>query len=294
MPVSLANRVLRSRRYFRGVAMLLLLASLTACKTSQDAIAAANQLTLVSQHLAAYYADLDQQMRDTVSLNQMQSDLLGVPFDETDLAKLATTREELAKRATMAHALGTLAQAYAGLAGSKAGADVGTAASALGTELASIKAIPGGPVISTLVTQASEALVELSRMHKLQKSSGQVAEVVSAVAQMFEKESVEKPVYQSINKQRIVLAESLALVMLQKDMVKIEPALEPALKPFGLTANLPTGRASAELRHLTEAEIKSSGELQISDYATATKTMATELSAVAKQVEAVAKEKPKL
>jgi len=285
-----ANR----KALLRTVLVLLLFCALTACKTSQDAVVAANQLALISQQLAAYYADLDQQMRDTISLNQMQSDLLGVPSDQTDLDRFSVTRDELAKRAAMAHALGALAQAYAGLAGSKAGSDVGTAASAFATELAAIKAIPGGPGISSLVTQASGALVELIRAHKLQQSSGKIAEVVSAVDKLFQKESKEVTVYQSINKQRVELAESLAILMVEKNLVDVSPSLAPALKPFGLSAKLPAGPASADVRHLTEAEIKSSSELQIRDYNATTKSLAASLAAVANQVDAVAKEKAKL
>ena len=274
------------KRYLRLAALLLLFATLTACKTSQDAIHAANQLTNVSQQLNTYYADLVQQVNDTVSLNEMQSQMLGVPFDQIDRDQLDTTRQELAKRAAMAHALGTLAQAYAGLAGSKAGADIGTAASALTTELAGLKAIPNGPAIGNLVTQASEVLVELIRTHKLQQSSGKIAEIVEAVNQMFQKES---STYESINQQRVVLAESLAIVLVDKDFVDVNPSLAPALKPFALNSKLLPGQTPVEVRQLAKAEITSRGVAEINDYDSATQALSATLDATAKQVAAVAK-----
>ena len=278
---SFANR----RRYLCTAVLLLAVGALTACKTSQDAINAANQLTNASQQLNAYYADLVQQVNDTVSLNEMQSQMLGIPFEQIDRDQLDTTRQELAKRAAMAHALGTLAQAYAGLAGSKAGTDIGTAASALTTELAGMKAIPNGPAVSNLVTQASEDLVELIRTHKLHQSSGKIAEIVNAVNQMFQKES---PAYESINQQRVVLAESLAVLLVEKDLVDVNPSLVPALKPFALNSKLPLGQTPTEVRNLAEEEITSRGIVEISDYDAATQALSTMLAATAKQVAAVA------
>jgi len=278
---SFANR----RRYFRTAVLLLAVGALTACKTSQDAVNAANQLTNASQQLNAYYSDLVQQVNDTVSLNEMQSQMLGIPFEQIDRDQLDTTRQELAKRAAMAHALGTLAQAYAGLAGSKAGTDIGTAASALTTELAGMKAIPNGPAISNLVMQASEDLVELIRTHKLHQSSGKIAEIVNAVNQMFQKES---PAYESINQQRVVLAESLAVLLVEKDLVDVNPSLTPALKPFALNSKLPSGQTPAEVRNLAEEEITSRGIVEISDYDAATQALSTMLAATAKQIAAVA------
>ena len=273
------------RRYLCTAVLLLAVGALTACKTSQDAINAANQLTNASQQLNAYYADLVQQVNDTVSLNEMQSQMLGIPFEQIDRDQLDTTRQELAKRAAMAHALGTLAQAYAGLAGSKAGTDIGTAASALTTELAGMKAIPNGPAVSNLVTQASEDLVELIRTHKLHQSSGKIAEIVNAVNQMFQKES---PAYESINQQRVVLAESLAVLLVEKDLVDVNPSLVPALKPFALNSKLPLGQTPTEVRNLAEEEITSRGMVEISDYDAATQALSTMLAATAKQIAAVA------
>ena len=173
------------RLVLRTAVVLLAFAALTACKTSQDAINAANQLTTVSGQLAAYYADLQQQVTDTVSLNQMQAQMLGLVFDQSDLDRLNTTRDELAKRAAMANDLGALASAYSTLAGSKSDADIGNACSSLANQFVGIKALPGGATIPDAVGQAGKMLVEAVRTHKLKQASGQIAQAVDAVNQLF-------------------------------------------------------------------------------------------------------------
>lgn len=273
------------RLLLRTAALLLAFTALTACKTSQDAVNAANQLTTVSGQLATYYTDLQQQVTDTVSLNQMQAQMLGLVFDQSDLDRLNTTRDELAKRATMAEALGTLASAYSALAGSKSDADIGNACSSLAKEFGSIKALPGGAAIPDTIAQAGQLLVEAVRTHKLKQASGQIAQAVDAVNQLFEKEA---PVYESINRQRLTLAQSLAVALVQKDMVDVTGSLAPALKPFGLTAKQISGPTPANVQHLAEAEIKSSTDSQVKSFKTSTQALSDSLSAVSKKVKAVA------
>lgn len=275
------------RRVLRTATVLLLFSALTACKTSQDAVNAANQLNTVSGQLAAYYTDLQQQITDTVSLNQMQAQMLGLVFDQSDLDRLNTTRDELAKRAAMAKDLGTLASAYSTLAGSKSDADIGNACSSLAKEFVGMKALPGGATIPDAIAQAGQMLVEAVRTRKLKQASGQIAQAVDAVNQLFEKEA---PAYESINRQRLTLAQSLAVILVQKDMVDVTGTLAPALKPFGLTARQTSGQTPVEVQHLAEAEIKTSTDVQIASYKSSTKALSDSLSAVSKKIKAVAAE----
>jgi hypothetical protein len=265
---------------------LLVVGVIAGCKTSTEATNAAAQLTKVSQQLSDYYTDLSSQADDTLALNQLQASLLGVPFDDSDRARLNTTKEELAKRAAMAKALGTLASAYAALAGSKSAADIGTAASGLAKECVALKALPGGGTIPDALAQAGQQLVELIRAHKLQQSSETIGKAVGAIDTLFEQEM---PVYESINRQRITLAQSLSLVLLQKDMVDVSPLLAPALKPFDLTGRMPSGPVPAEFRHLAEVKIQTDVESKISTYRTNTEAVAAALKAASQKVEAVAK-----
>ncbi len=282
----------RQRNRRRAASLILTLAAVmvvgvvSGCETSTAATNAANQLTKVSQQLADYYTDLSSQVDDTIALNQIQAELLGLPFDDSDHARLNTTKQEIGKRAAMAKALGALAAAYATLAGSKSAADIGTAASNLAAACTTLSPIPGGGGIGDVLSQASRELVELIRTRKLRQSSGAIAKAVAAIDTLFQQES---PVYESINRQRITLAQSLAVMLLQKDMVDVNPVLAPALKPFDLTSKLPAGQTPAEMRHLAELKIQATGDSQISAYHANTVALAGALKSASQQVEAVTK-----
>jgi hypothetical protein len=271
-------------------AALTAIVTVPACKTSSEAANAAVQLTHVSQQLSDYYTDLSNQIDDTVALNLIQAEMLGLPFDQTDRDRLNDTKLELGKRAAMAKAMGTLANAYAALAGSKSAEDIGNAASNLAHSCVAMKALPGGPAIPDLVGQAGQQLVELIRNHKLQQSSGTIAKTIAAIETLFEREM---PVYESINKQGIVLAQSIARDLVKKDLVDVNVLLVPALKPFDLTPKLPANQTPAEFKRLAEIKIKDSGEREINNYNAGSQALADELKAVSQQVEAVAHQRKK-
>lgn len=278
------------RRHHRVAVWLLAIATLpavavlSACKTSPEATLAAQQLTHTSQQLSDYYTDLTNQIEDTVTLNQIQAEMLGLPFDDSDRDRLNTTEQELAKRASMAKAISNLATAYAALAGSKSAAEIGSAASSFAQECGAIKALPGGPAIPNLVGQVADQLVELIRNRKLRQSSAGISQALTAIDTLFEKEM---PVYESINKQRITLAQSIAVMLVRKDLVDVNPVLAPALKPFDLVAKPPASQTPAEFRRLAELKIKTSGDRQARDYVAATRALDSALKSVSAQVAAV-------
>lgn len=281
-----ASRQRRNRvaRLSLAIAALLALGILSACQTSPQATIAAQQLTNTSQQLTNYYADLTNQIEDTITLNQIQAEMLGLPFDDSDRARLNTTEQELAKRAAMAKAMGDLAAAYSALAGSKAPTDIVTAATELAHECGAMKAMPGGPAIPNLVAQAGEQLVELIRTRKLRQSSEGISQALTAIDTLFEKEM---PVYESINRQRITLAQSIAVMLVRKDLVDVNPVMAPALKPFDLAAKPPGSQSPAEFRRLAEVKIKVSGDKQATDYVAATQALDKSLKSVSVQVAAV-------
>ena len=211
--------VVRRRRRCRVATSVLTLSALlavglfSACETSTEAANAATQLTHVSQQLSDYYTGLSSQMDDTITLNQIQAELMVLPFDDSDHNRLNTTNRSWTSALPWPSSLGTLATAYAALAGAKSATDIGNAASALAKECVGITALPGGAAIPDVVAQAGQQLVELVRARKLQQSSEAISQTVAAIDTLFESEM---PVYESINKQRIVLAQSLALLLVQK------------------------------------------------------------------------------
>ncbi len=265
--------------------VLLLASLLLACKTTSEATSAAAKLTSTSQQLSDYYTDLSSQVDDTVALNQLQSAMLGVQFDESDRQRLSITKEELGKRAAMAKAMGTLASAYSALAGSKSGTDIGNAASDLAKQCSTIQKLPGGSAIPDALSQGSQQLVELVRARKLQQSSQAISKAVGGIQELF---TAEAPVYESIEKQRVTLAQSLAVQLVQKDMVDTNSILAPALKPFDLTTKATSAQTPVEFHKFAETRIQTSADNQIAAYRKSTDALSESLKSVRKQVDAVA------
>ena len=269
--------------------LLLLFSLLTACKTSQEAANAASQLTNISQQLTAYYTDLSSQVTDTITLDEMHSQLMfQTSMDSSVKAELDTTERELAKRVAMSQSLGKLAAAYAGLADSKAASDISTAASGLANQCKAIAPLPGGSAIPDVVSAASQNLVEYIRQRKLRKSSEAISQIVSGVQAMF---ASEMPAYKSLNRRRVEIAQRVAGELLTRDVVEISPALSPALKPFGLTAKPQPNQSTPEIRALAKVEIQQSGATQVDDFAAKTDSLSQALKSAADQVKFVAGKK---
>ncbi|HVO78425.1 MAG TPA: hypothetical protein VMT39_00260 [Candidatus Bathyarchaeia archaeon] len=284
----ITSRVYRRQPYGRVFAALLLFVTFPACKTSTEGVAAATQLTRTSQQLSAYYGDLSSQVQDTVALKQIQADVMfGSPFDSSIQNELDETRRELAQRQALAVAMGNVATAYAALAGTNSAADIGSAASGLAKQCEDIHKLPGGPAIPDVVGKAAQLLLDQIRERKLRQSSETISNAVKAVGALFD---AEKPVYESINSDRIKLASEIARHLVKKeDVVDLNPALAPALKPFDLTANLPVHQPPDKYRSLAAEEITARSNQQISDYAAASDALSASLKAVSEQIAKVAK-----
>jgi len=282
------HRVSRIRPTLRAVAVLLAFASITACKTSTEGAAAAAQLAHTSQQLSSYYADLENQVADTVTLKQIQSEVMfESTFDSAIEKQLDQTRSELAKRQALAAAMGNVAVAYAALAGSHAAEDIGAAVSGLARQCEAIHKLPGGPAIPDVVGQATQILLDQIREKKVRKSSKALGEVVKAIAELFE---AEKPLYESINADRIKLASEIARHLVKKeDVVDLNPAIAPALRPFDLKADLPVKQPPEKYRKLAAVEITARSNQQISDYAANSDALADSLTAVSERIAKVAK-----
>jgi len=284
----IASRIHRRLRYGRTAALLLLFATLSACKTSTEGLAAANQLTRTSQQLSAYYSDLISQVQDTITLKQIQAEVMfESPFDTSIADQLNETRQELAQRQSLATALGNVATAYASLAGANSAADIGAAASGLAKQFEAIHKLPGGPAIPDVVGKAAELLLDQMRERKLRQSSEAISNVVKAVGTLFD---AEKPLYESIDSDRIKLASEIARHLVKKEnVVDLTPALAPALKPFDLTANMPVNQPPDKYRALVAEEITARSNQQISDYAATSDALSNSLMAVSEQIAKVAK-----
>ena len=284
----LSTRVMRRPRNARLALLLLVFGLLTACKTSQDAVNAATQLSNASQQLTAYYTDLSKQVADYTTLNEMHSELMfQKPLDAGVRAESDKTEQELSKRLALAQALGKLASAYSSLATSKSGSDVSTAASALASECKAVPMapLPGGSAIPDVVGQAAQQLVEYLRAKKLRQSSKAISDIVAGVQQIF---AAEISAYESINRRRIEMAQRVARELIKKDVVEINPDLSLALKPFELTQK-PVSGPPPEFRSLEDVEIQRGGERQTSEFAANTEALSQALKAASEQVKLVTK-----
>ena len=285
----ISTRAMCRPRNARMALLMLVIGLLTACKTSQDAVNAATQLTNASQELTAYYADLSKQEADYTTLNEMYSELMfQLPQDAKIRAEADKTEQELGKRLALAQSLGKLAAAYSELATSKSATDVSTAASGLASECKSMAPMPGGSAIPDIVGQAAQQLVEYLRAKKLRQSSRAISDIVAGVQQLFVSEM---PVYESINRSRIEVARTLARELITRNAVEISPDLSLALKTFGLNAKPVPSPPPAEFGSLQDVQIQRSGERQTKEFAANTEALSQALKAASEQVNLVTKRK---
>jgi hypothetical protein len=283
----LARALPRRRTAIRIVSLLLLFGLLTACKTSQEALSAANQLTNVSQKLSAYYTDLSKQTEDSISLNQIQEAVMELPAAPQAQAELETTRLELAKRAAMANSMNNLAIAYAGLAGSKSSGDIASAASGFANQCSQIHALPGGPAVPDLIGRAGGMLVDAIREHKLKQSAEAISKAVAAVDKLYHDEMKQ---YESINQDRATVAAQIAEHMVTREnVVDTSLLLALALKQFDLSATVPPAQTPAKYRSLAVKVIHTRRDQQISDFVTTTGDLGDALAAVDKQIASLTK-----
>ncbi len=250
---------------------------LSSCKTTDEAAAAAKKLSTTSSDLCSYYKDLSTQVDDTIVLNEIQHAVFGVPFEDQDRAQLTDMKAEIKKRADLAQSLSNLASAYGTLAGSKAAGDASTAATKLGTELQSVKALPKSSPVPDAMTQAAKAVLEFAQTLELKKGAEALQKTVAGIRQLYDSET---PAYESISKGRIVLAASLAKKLVDKDQVDLNSVLAPALKPFDFGPKLQPGSYPPEYKDLAKVEIDQKAEEESAEAVQKTESMSKALKSV--------------
>jgi hypothetical protein len=229
--------------------LLLGFALVSACKTSEDATAAATQLAKTAKDLSSYYAAIGTALKNTGDLTELQNVLYGTPLNDQQLKDAG---EEIEKRARMAKSLEELADAFSNLTGSKAAEDDADAANRLGQELVAIKALPDGPPIPEALGAAAREAMTLIQEHKEKQAAAVLERILAGLSDMFAKE---KPAYESIYKDYVSHAQSIATDMVKKKQVDTSVLLTPALEPFNLTPQLEDGPSAAALDQYALTEI---------------------------------------
>ena len=221
--------------------LLLGFALVSACKTSEDATAAASQLSKTAKDLSSYYGAIRTALKNTGDLSELQNVLYGTPLDDQQIKEAG---EEIEKRARMAKSLEELAEAFSNLTDSKAAEDDADAANKLGQELVSIKALPDGPPIPEARGAAAREAMTLIQEHKEKQAAAVLEQILAGLSDMFARE---KPAYESIYKNYVSHAQSIASDMVRKRQVDTSGFLAPALEPFNLTPQIEEGPSTAAL-----------------------------------------------
>jgi hypothetical protein len=278
------------RNLFLALCPILLLS----CHTSDDATAAAKQLATTSNDLASYYGTLSQIVTADIALNDLQKALQGVPFDDQLRDTLMMTSSELQQRAAMAKALQDLSAAFSNLSGSTAPSDVSDAATKLGTELTTLKAIPStGTIIPIpeLMGKVGNLVLTLVRNHEEKKIAPALDQTVSAMKDLFSKE---QDVYDSLNKTYLNLAALLAKKSIDAhfvDQTSLETSIvNPALQPFGLTAHIAPTTDTAKLDALVISEIDQTNKDLVGAHQKASKAMLDSITQMGTRIHQLATE----
>ena len=276
-------------RLIRHACLLLLVAAIPACKVADDANAAAQQMTATSTELGKYYRALEKTLTDTIALNELNQALLGVPFGEEDRKQIEDARSEIRKRQHIARALTHLSESMNAFVDSKSSSDVESSATDLGNELISAKALPNGSPVPDALGKAGNFLIQIVQQHEEKKAAQAMDGTLTALVELF---SNEMPVYASISRQHIALAKTLAASLIKKQYVDPTPLLQPALKPFDLSAAPADPQLQSTLRSLVESRLDTSAESVGRRQAEASDAMLKALKEMSSRIHLLATEKP--
>ncbi len=121
-------------RRTRMAAQMVVLAGLLlgGCKTTDDASAAATQMSSTAKALTDYYAAQEKILDATDVGNRMGEALFSRPYADAAKENIRTMREAAEQRGKLAEELTTLAQNFAKLTGTTAPAEVANATREMG------------------------------------------------------------------------------------------------------------------------------------------------------------------
>ncbi len=279
------------RKTLCSACLLLLLSCLFACKVSDDAIATAQQMTTTAADLSGYYNSLAKSESDTIALNELDDSIFKIPFEAQSRGIIQDTLSEIAKRQEAAQALARLAASMSALSGSTVSSDVSTAATALGNELVNVKALPGGSPVPDIVGKAGKFLMQLVQQRKEKEAARAMDQTLAALVSLFEKE---RPLYDSIFRTHIILAAQVARGLIKRQAIDPSPMLEPALKPFNLSALPLDGKLRDTLLALEISRLQSSADDASQQELKASEAMLAALKEMSSRVHLLATEKPML
>jgi hypothetical protein len=282
------------RAWRRTIAASVLLSCLFfagGCKTSDDAAAAATQLTATAKSLTDYYSALDTILAETDQLNEVQVVLYEIPYDTPTKAMIADTRAEIQKREALAKGLTDLAQSFAKLTGSTASTDASASAAKLETEVESLKPIKfkmsseeqnGMKIAIGLVVTAIQE-------HKEREAARGISQFATALDGFFAKEALD---YESIGKDYAVISSSLAKSLLQNGQTDPSGYFKVTLDPYGLIPEVTDTKLRGKLEKLAEGQVDQKAQALQDSQKSATDDMEKSLKQMSDRIKLVADDKP--
>jgi hypothetical protein len=262
---------------------------ISGCKTSEDAAAAATQMSATAKSLSDYYAVLGTIVFETDQIHSLNEALYSKPYSAKSRQELKTTQAELAKRITLAADLSTLAGSFAKLTGSTAPADVAAAGNKLETEvdnLASYKASTGE---QNAIKSALQLFVTAVQAHKEHEAAQAMDSLASGLSALFDKEADS---WKSSDDVYVQLAATLAGNIADQNAVDSAALLKPALDPFGLTSSAPAPDLNTKLTPLVKEQISARQAALLASYSNATDAMSKSLQEMSQRIHMVATDKP--
>jgi hypothetical protein len=275
-------------RFITACAAVALL-GVAACKTSDDAAAAATQMTATAQALSDYYTAVGKIVSNTEAIYQLNDQLEGKEYSPRAKAAIEGTKAELASRVKLAQDLTELAASFAGLAGSTAPADVAASAQSLDAEVHTLSSTTESSAEQQGLRDALTLLVKAIQEHKEREAATDMMGVAKGFSALFQKE---KPIWISREQVYAMLSAGLAKDLVDAGDTDNTAMLKVALDPFGLTPGTLADDTRTKLKSVAKAQIEVRRDAAEADFASATEAMQSSLDEMAKRIEAVAQEKP--
>ncbi|MGD0548849.1 MAG: hypothetical protein ABR991_13690 [Terracidiphilus sp.] len=284
----------RGCRKLRTASILIIccLAFTSGCKTSDDAAAAATQLTATASSLTGYYSALDTLLSETDQLYQIQAAINPLaPYDTPTKNYVTDTAAEIQKREKLAAALTTLAREFAKLSRSTAATDASTAAGNLETAVAGLKI--SGVSMSTsnvnMMKDAVDLIVKAIQEHKEREAAAAIDKFTSALNTSFQSE---EPFYNTIGSTYANVTQSLAKALINQGQVDPSQFLNAVFSPYGLTPQLTDPTIKSKMQTILAAQVDQESAALEASQQTATTNMEKSLSEMASRIHLVAIDKP--
>lgn len=286
-------RVLLQRRL--QSCALLLACSLTltdGCKTSDDAKAAAFQLSITAQALSGYYSALDNMLIRTDELYKVKA-ILSPAAEYSPEAKqsIAETRGEIAKREALASALTNVAAGFAQLTGSTAAADVSASATKLEAAVGGIQGSKFKMDSSqvAIMQQALQAIVHLVQERKEREAARELDKFTGSLAKWF---ASEEPACESIGVDYAHQSAAVARSLIRRDQADYSRIIQVAMEPYGLTPQVTDAELRKGLRTLAEERITAREDHMIAQQQNVSRDLEAALKEMSSRIGLVAADKP--